>query len=431
MSSTPSDNLDSVATRLDQQGRLERLNALLEKVLPTNRFQRSRLGPQRRLRDIDDFLALPLLSKQDLADDFTAHPPYGTNLTNPLESYTRYHQTSGMSGTPLRILDDEPSWNWWGRCWLRVFAEAGVTAHDRLFFAFSFAPSIGFWSSYKAAEMLGALLIPAGGQSSEQRLRMILDSDATVLLCTPSYALRLGEIARTNQLPIRDSSIHTLIHAGEAGASIPSTRLRLQETWGANVIDHAGATEVGAWGYGTGDGRGLYVNEDEFLAEVIDRTSLRPVSSGEQGELVMTAFERAGWPVIRYRTGDIVRPVREHDEQGNPRLLLAGGVLGRADDMIIVRGMNIFPSAIENVIRQTAGVAEFRVTARRRGGMDELEAELEGDAALCQQVQRALRDQMGVRIQVSPVRIGALPRWEAKHKRFVDRREDVENGDSM
>lgn len=410
-------------TPLDQRGRLDRVNALLEEILPTNHFQRKRLGEKRRVDHLEDFFNLPLLTKEDLVADAAANPPFSGNLTYPLEKYTRYHQTSGTTGEPLRVLDTEETWNWWGRCWLAVYQAAGVTAGDRVFFAFSFAPSIGFWSSYKAGEMLGALLIPSGGAGTEQRLRMIQDTGATVLMCTPSYALRLAEVAENRGIPIADSSIHTLIHAGEPGASIPHTRRQIEEAWGAKVLDHSGSTEIGAWGIGASDGRGLYVNEDEFIAEVLDQETQEPVPPGQSGELVITNLGRGAWPVIRYRTGDVVQPVREMSDNGVSRLLLEGGILGRADDMITIRGMNVFPSALENVIREAVGAREYRITARRQHHLDELEIELEGDEQGCQQVFQLIRERIGIRVGIRPVETGSLPRWEAKHKRFVDARD--------
>jgi len=429
MSSTAwNESHDEIMTPLDQSGRLDRLNQLFEEILPTNHFQRARLGDDRRVQSQSDYRSLPPLTKAELVEDSTANPPFGTNLTYPLETYTRYHQTSGTTGAPLRILDTDATWNWWGRCWLEVYKAAGVTSKDILFFAFSFAPSIGFWSSYKSAEMLGALLIPTGGASSEQRLAMIRDTGATVLMCTPSYALRLAEVAAGHSISLRDSSIRTLIHAGEPGASIPSTRRQLENAWNATVIDHAGATEIGAWGIGTDDGRGLVVNEEEFIAEVIDQETGQPVASGELGELVMTNLGRSAWPVVRYRTGDIVRPVRERSEDGTSRLLLKGGILGRVDDMVTVRGVNVFPSAIEHIIRECADAREYRVTVQRQHQMDELEIELEGGTELCARVCQLLRERVGIRVAVRPVPVNSLPRWEAKNKRFVPLKKRTQDG---
>jgi phenylacetate-CoA ligase len=409
----------NVSTPLDRAGRLDRLNALLAEILPANRFQAARLGPKRRLDGPADFLALPLLTKGDLAADGAANPPFGTNLTRPLEAYTRYHQTSGTTGAPLRVLDTPESWDWWGRCWGAVLRAAGVTAKDRLFFAFSFAPSIGFWSAFHGATMLGALCIPSGGASSRQRLRMLIDSGATVLLSTPSYALHLAEEARKEKIPIRPSTVRALIPAGEPGGSIPATRRRLEEAWGASVLDHAGATEVGAWGIGCPKGRGLYVNEDEFVAEVLDPATLQPASSGE---LVLTNLGRGAWPVLRYRTGDLVKAVRETRPDGTSALLLEGGILGRADDMVTIRGMNVYPSTIEELVRSVPGTGEFRLVARRPAELDELSLEVEGDPAACDALRRRVEDAFGVRIELRPAAPGSLPRSEGKAKRFIDER---------
>ncbi len=402
---------------------LKRLNALLEEILPSNRFQAARLGDRRRLGGREDFLQLPLLTKKDLAADAIANGPFGTNLTYPLEKYTRFHQTSGTTGTPLRVLDTPATWDWWGRCWGAVLRQAGVTSADRLFFAFSFAPSIGFWSAFHGATMLGALCIPSGGASTRQRLKMIHETGATALLCTPSYALHLAEEARKDGIAIRGGPVRVLIHAGEPGASLPATRRRLEDAWGARILDHAGATEVGAWGIGTLDGRGLTVNEEEFIAEILDPASGAPVAPGGTGELVLSNLGRGAWPVLRYRTGDLVRPVRQADGS----LLLDGGILGRLDDMLTIRGLNVYPSAIEEIVRSVPGTAEFQIVASRPGEMDELTLTLEGDAALAQEVRRRIDERLGLRVEVATVPPGSLPRGDAKAKRFVDHRRPVKS----
>jgi phenylacetate-CoA ligase len=188
------------------------------------------------------------------------------------------------------------------------------------------------------------------------------------------------------------------------------------------VFDHAGATEVGAWGIGTADGSGLIVNEDEFLAEMLRPGTDEQIEPGETGELVLTALGRDAWPVIRYRTGDIVQPIRRAVEGGRSQLLLQRGILGRCDDSLSIRGVNVFPSAIENLVREVAGGSEYRVTATRQHHMDELDLELEGESQTCQRLARRIREGIGIRVSVRPVAAGSLPRWEAKHRRFVDLR---------
>ncbi|MBI3646850.1 MAG: phenylacetate--CoA ligase family protein [Acidobacteriales bacterium] len=251
---------------------------------------------------------------------------------------------------------------------------------------------------------------------------MILDTGATVLLCTPSYALHLAEVSRREGINLRDLQVRITIHAGEPGASIPGTRARIQETWNALVIDHAGATEVGAYGLGCLRGRGVHVNEEEFIAEVVRPGTCEPAAEGELGELVITNLGRGAWPVIRYRTGDLVRARRGLCECGSSYLLLDGGIVGRADEMITVRGMNVFPSALEDVIRSVADLAEYRIIVTKNGEMDELVVELEASRPQCNQVSQTIRHQMGIRVNVRPAAPGSLSCSDGKAGRIVDLR---------
>ena len=410
-----------LAANLEQGGRLERLQRMLAEVAASNPFQRARLGPMPaampRVASAEDFRRLPLCTKADLAADARKHPPFGSNLTYPLERYARYHQTSGTTGEPLRILDTAESWEWWLRCWAKVLDACGVTGADRAFFAFSFAPFIGFWSAFDAVSRRGALTVPGGGADSSRRLRILLDTGCTVLFCTPTYALHLAETARREGIDLTASAVRCLVLAGEPGGSIPAVRRRIEEAWGAAPYDHAGASEIGAYGIPCPQGRGLFVNEEEFIAEALDPQTLEPVEEGADGELTLTNLGRACSPAIRYRTGDIVRARRTAEG-----LLLEGGILGRCDEMILVRSVNLYPAAIEEVIRRAAGAAEFRITARREGQMDEVGIELEASAAVCAEVRREMRNAFGIRAPVRPLDQGALPRWEAKARRFRDLR---------
>ena len=406
---------------IQTSAQLDRLRSLFREIRGVNRFQSAKLGHPEEI-DNEAFIRLPLLAKRELVEDQAAHPPFGSNITYAPERYSHYHQTSGTTGEPLRVVDTRETWDWWGRCWLEVLRAAGVTRRDRVFFAFSFAPFIGFWSAYHGVSMLGAMAISGGGADSPRRLKLIEETRATVLIATPTYALHLAEIAAREGIDLVSSSVTKTIHAGEPGAGIPSTRRRIEQAWGAKVFDHAGASEVGAFGVGDAEGRGLYVNEDEFIAEAIDPQSLEPVEPGVEGELVITNLGRGAWPVIRYRTGDLVRARRPPAGEMQDRLLLEGGILGRVDDMITVRGVNIFPSAIEDIIRSIAGAVEFRITASTVAGMDEIGIEIEGGRSISEAVARRIRDKIGLRVEVKPVEIGDLPRWQAKARRFHDRR---------
>jgi phenylacetate-CoA ligase len=404
----------------------ERLAAMLGEVGARNPFYRGRLAAAHvcpdEVRVREDLTRLPFLTKTELVQDQAAHPPYGTYLTYPLERYVRVHQTSGTTGRPLRWPDTEQDWQWWGRCWAAVYAGAGITAADRIFFAFSFGPFIGFWSAMEGARTIGALAIPGGGMDSGTRLRAILDQRATVLLCTPTYALHLAEMAEQEDLPIRESAVRVTLHAGEPGASIPATRRRIEESWAARCCDHWGMTEVGPAGTPCPARQdGLHLNEAEYIPEVIHPETGRTLPPGQRGELVITNLGRWGGPVIRYRTGDLVDPEPGPCPCGSPFLFLRGGVTGRADDMVTVRGVNVFPSAIEAIVRDIPEVVEFQVEITKRRALEELgiRVEVDGDsAAVAAQLADLVRHRLGLRPVVEVAPAGSLPRFELKARRF-------------
>jgi phenylacetate-CoA ligase len=407
---------------------LEKLQHMLDRVLASNPFYRRKLlkNGAVQIHSMDDFRRLPFTTKKELVEDQQTNPPFGTDLTYSLESYVRIHQTSGTTGKPLYWLDTEEAWQWWAGCWETIFRAIGVVPEDRIYFAFSFGPFIGFWSGWEGARKLGALAIPGGGQSTPQRLKAILDYGATVLVSTPTYALHMAAEAHKLGIDLaHKSAIRITIHAGEPGASIPSTKKMLEEAWGAKCYDHPGATEVGAYGFECApQPGGVHVNEEEFIAEVIDRETGEPVKEGERGELVITNLGRICSPIIRYRTGDLVEPSYEECACGRSLMLLRGGVLGRVDDMIVVRGVNVFPSAIENMMREFLEIEEFRVDAVSDAALLQLRLTLEPRAecksvdGLADRVTRRFRESIGLKPFVEIVAPGTLPRFELKAKRF-------------
>ena len=351
----------------------------------------------------------------------------------PLEHYSRLHHTSGTRGFPLTVLDTPQDWSWWLDCWDRVLDAASVTSRDVAMMAFSFGPFIGFWSANDALARRGALVVPGGGMNTESRLRLIDQHSCTLVCCTPTYALHMAQVASQLDLDLKSSSVTRVLVAGEPGGSITSIRSRIEEAWGACVIDHAGGSEVGAWGYGNEQRSGLVVNEAEFIAEVLafdqvadpisDQAAAQPrrVDNGADGELVLTSLGRFGGPVIRYRTGDRVKPIWPSD-QSNDFLQLDGGVIGRTDDMAVIRGVNVFPSSIEAIVRELDRSAEFRIILSRKNEMDQMTIDLEGDQALAKALSDLLRDRLAMRVEVRPIRSGSLERFEAKAKRIDDRR---------
>lgn len=425
-----SDDLLSTQPREDLEAiQLRRLRRGLETILASNPFYRKKfadagIASAEEAASWNDFFSLPFTTKSELSTDQAEHPPYGSNLTYPRESYSRVHQTSGTKGEPLRWLDTEENWQWVARCWLSVYAAAGVSRRDRIFIAFSFGPFLGFWSAQEAARLLGALIIPGGGMTSLQRLKALSDHESTVLICTPTYALHLAEVAEAEGIDLSSGTVRATIQAGEPGASLPATKARIEAAWGARCYDHAGATEVGPWGYECAQQDGLHVNEAEFIAEVIDPLSHKPA---QEGELVLTNLGREGSPVIRYRTGDRVKLDTSACPCGRRYHRLSGGIIGRIDDAIVVRGINIYPSSIENIVRRMPEIGEFAVDVRRADQLDDMEVRIEvqsegADERIAAELVKRMRNSLGLRVKVTPVRFGSLPRFDLKARRFTDHR---------
>ena len=291
--------------------------------------------------------------------------------------------------------------------------------------AFSFGPFIGFWSAHDAVVTRGGLAIPGGGMNTLARLDLIGRTCATALFCTPTYALHLAEVAQEHKINLAQFQVRKIVVAGETGGSVPATRARIEKAWNARVTDHGGASEVGPWGYGDQQQLGLHVLESEFIAEFISVETGEPASAGELSHLVLTSLGRHGMPVIRYRTGDLVRPTWPSllPEAGPNRfVLLENGVVGRADDMMIVRGVNIFPSSIEQIMHSFPEVVEYRLTARKQGEMDELLVEVEDHLGDPDRIAEELMLRLGLKVEVQLASPLSLPRFEGKGQRFVDMR---------
>jgi phenylacetate-CoA ligase len=417
--------LETASRSLIEAHQLARLQLGITRILPQNRFYQEKLFRDQdsiTLESLEDLARLPFTTKRELVVDQEKYPLFGSNLTYPLSEYIHLHQTTGTTGKPLKVLDTHESWDWWADCWTSVYQAAGVSRDDIVFLAFGFGPFIGFWSAYEGTKKLGALTVPGGGMDSLQRLQTMQEIGATVLVCTPSYALRLAEVAQEHGMDMRQSSIRVTLHAGEPGASIPATRKRIEEAWGASTYDHAGLTEMGAYGYACSEQQGLHVNEGEFIAEILDLQSGQPVEEGQTGELVLTNLGRWGSPALRYRTGDLVRHGGYSCRCGRTFLMLTGGVLGRVDDMLIVRGVNVYPSALANVLHRFPEVAEYKIIVTREGAMDEIALQVECPHALIPRLQEELRIALNLRISVEAVEQGTLPRFELKARRVEDRR---------
>jgi phenylacetate-CoA ligase len=409
--------------------KLARLRELLRTILPHNRFYADKLGrvlPRPAdLTTLADLADWPFTFKEELVAA-AAGSGRPANLTWPVERYVRFHQTSGTHGRPLLVFDTVDDWGWWMACWRLVLERGGVGPGDRVLVASSFGPYVGFWSAFEAVIAASAMAIPGGGLSSAGRLEILRGAEATVLVATPSYALHLAEVAEQSKIDVAALPVRLVVVAGEPGGSVPAVRARIAAAWDADVLDHAGATEVGPWGVGDLRGPGLDVIEPFFHAEFLALESGRPAAEGELSELVLTTLGRAGAPLIRYRTGDLVRPTwasaADVAAGACPWVRLAGGVLGRADDMLVVRGVNIFPGAIDDIVRGFPEVVEHRLTVGTRESLDELQLEIEDRLNAPDRVARELQLRLGLRVAVEAVPVGSLPRFEGKARRIVDRR---------
>ena len=407
---------------------IEKLCSMLEQIYGRNRFYTDKLDAAGihpdSIQTLDDLRRLPLTEKSELVQAQSDALPFGSNTTFEESAYSRFHQTSGTTGTPLRVLDTPESWDWWGRCWGHVLAGAGLTENDRMFVPFSFGPFIGFWAAVEGAQKINALMIPGGGRDSLQRLHLMKELGATAMCCTPTYALRLAEVAQESSFDLSEIPLRTLIHAGEPGANVPATKARIESVWNAKCYDHAGASEIGAHSFECElQPNGTHVTESEFIVEVLNPETLEPVPAGEQGELIITNLGRIGYPVIRYRSGDLVVLNQQKCTCGRSYARFEGGVLGRADDMVVVRGINVFPSAVENLVRQCESVEEFRITVTTEREMGNLAIELElsknaNPESARKTVDQAIQNELSLRPEITLVPSGSLPRFEMKAKRF-------------
>ena len=387
------------------------------------------------LQSMDDVRRIPFLTREDWMESQSADPPFGAVLAQPRSAAIRYHTTSGTSGNrPLAVLDGPKDWEWIAEMWCYALWGFGVRPVDTVFFAFSYGTFVGFWGAQYASEKLGALVLPGGNMTTEARVRMIDEVGATVVCSTPTYALRMSQEAKAIGIDLVNGPVQKLILSGEPAGSIPATKALIESEWGAKAADTAGMTEVGTivmfeCSHQPG---GAHVIEDHYLEETIDPVSCEPVAYGEEGERVVTSFGRGFIPVLRYRTRDVVcRVPGSTCGCGRTFDIYDGGIRGRVDDMKVVRGTNVYPRAIEEIVRQVDDVAEFQIHLYTVGGSrDEIEVlvEVEGDEAAVDTQLRELARQLaeaheGLRIDVRRADRESLPRFELKAKRLVDDRE--------
>jgi phenylacetate-CoA ligase len=387
------------------------------------------------VNSLDDLRRIPFMTRDEWMQGQLDTPPYGPNLAALPADAIRYHMTSGTTGkTPIRVLDGAKDWEWIAEMWCYGFWGFGIRPADIVFFAFSYGTFVGFWGAHYACEKLGCLVLPGGNMTTEARVRQILDMNATVVCSTPTYALRLAQEARSLDLDLAAGPVKRLILSGEPAGSIPATKKLIEEQWGAKAADTAGMTELGTIMMFECEHQpgGTHIIEDHFIEEVIDPVSGEPVGYGDDGERVVTSFGRGFIPVIRYRTRDLVRKVPfDTCSCGRTFDIYDGGIRGRVDDMKLVRGTNVYPRAVEAVVREYQQVDEFQIHLYTEQGIrDEIEvlvevgdAEEDSEQLLSELGKKLSQAHEGLRFGVRLAEPGSLPRFELKAQRVKDERQ--------
>jgi phenylacetate-CoA ligase len=431
------ETLDRKATRDLQLTKFQRIVSWAYKQSPYYRklYDQAGLKPE-DVKTWDDVRRVPKVDKGMLKDAQEEDPfPYGSRLCVPLEQVSNFRQTSGTTGTPVYQADTWQDWDWWSECWCYILWAQGYRSSDRVFIPFGYNIFVAFWAGHYAAEKLGCEVVPGGVLDTASRVLKVQELGATALMGTPTYMLNMAEVARS-RLKIEPAAlpVKRITCAGEPGASIPTTKKRMQDAWGALVFDHAGATEIGAWSYECLEQPGgMHVNEGLFLVEIEDLDTGEIIEEpGRKGKMIITALDRLAQPCLRFDSKDIIEWAEEPCPCGRSYRLIKGGVQGRADDITKVKGVLLSPSAIEEVVRGFDELSdEYEVAVERIGDSDKITLKIElnpGASDHEAQVLARLKDELrlktnlGYVIEVHPA--GSLQRWEVKARRFKDLRND-------
>jgi phenylacetate-CoA ligase len=387
-----------------------------------------------QITSLDDLQRIPLMTREDWMQGQLEHPPYGPILAAEPERAIRYHMTSGTTGaTPIRVLDGMKDWEWIAEMWCYGFWGFGVRSGDTVFFAFSYGTFVGFWGAHYACEKIGCLVLPGGNMTTEARVKQILDMKATVVCSTPTYALRMAQEAKAMGVELAGGPVQRLILSGEPAGSIPATKRLIEREWGAKAGDTAGMTELGTiMMFECSDQPGgTHIIEDHYIEEVLDPESGEPVPYGEMGERVVTSFGRGFIPVLRYRSRDfVVKMPASTCTCGRTFDIYDGGIRGRVDDMKLVRGTNVYPRAVEAIVRQFEEIDEFQIHLyTAEGRRDEIEVlveipdtDVDPYPILSELGSSLSQAHEGLRFGVKQADTESLPRFELKAKRILDER---------
>jgi phenylacetate-CoA ligase len=388
----------------------------------------------RDIRTPNDIMRIPTVEKSMMRNIQRKDPfPYGDALCVRLEEVSEFRQTSGTTGQPVYQPDTWQDWEWWAECWSYILWAQGYRPSDRIFLPFGYNVFVAFWAGHYAAEKIGAEVVPGGVLDTQARILKIQELKCTGMMATPTYVLGMADTAK-NKMGIDPASltIRRITCAGEPGASIPSTKRRMEEAWGAKVFDHAGATEIGAWSFECeAQSGGLHVNEAFFLVEIQDVETGEFIDEpGQRGKMIITALDRQAQPCVRFDSKDLIEWAPEPCPCGRTFRLIRGGVAGRADDITKVKGVLLAPSAIEEVVRGVDGLSdEFEVTVDKERDIDRITLKVEilkDRKEERNRIESELKDQLRLKTNLGYVLefhdYGTLPRYDVKAKRFKDLR---------
>jgi len=392
------------------------------------------------LRSLDDLSHFPVVQKAELRASQANDPPFGDNLCIAPGQVARVHGTSGTTGRPTVFGVGADDWERVGEAHARIMWGCGLRPTDRIMIGSFFSLYVGSWGVLKGGERLGATMFPFGAGVTGQTLMAVQwarDLKPTAFYGTPSYALHLAETARRERIDPCSLGFRILFFSGEPGASIPATKRLIEQTFGGACIDMGTMAEMLPW-MSNAECRhrtGMHLWQDVVYTQVCDPQSFQPLPYGREGTPVYTHLERTSQPMIRLVSGDRARWIDGPCPCGRTYPRLPQGLYGRIDDMFIVRGENVYPSAIEDTLRAIDGFGgEFRVIISRREAMDELRIRVEYEESWVdrQDVLRGtMRDQLRARLGVHPVvelvPHGTLARTEFKARRVIDDR-DLYNG---
>lgn len=420
---------------------LSKLRSVLRYAQANSRFYRelwakAGFDPD-TVSSLEDFQhRAPVTEKADFLRYQAEEPPYGRTLALKEEFLAHHSATSGTSGMPFNIPFSAYDTERYGESWIYGWWALGIRPHDVFYFAFNWGRYAGFWSAYWGARRLGARVVSGGGLSTEEHIETILREQPTVLIATPSFALRIAAQAASDGISLRDSSIRFTYHAGEPGpCSLESVRERLDEAFGAISGELLGVAEIDAIAPGCPERNGVHMNELNSISWSRDPHTGQPCSDGEIGENIVTTFVNNAQPLINYNTHDLVRAYRQEIPCGCGRTwrYLDGVVLGRSDHMVTVRGTNVYPSAVENVLHRVPGASpHFQIVLSHDEARDadEVGVRIEPEESwpldrrpeIRHAAQDALRRAIGLRMPVEIIRPGTLPRSDLKAARILDLR---------